>query len=224
MGYQQPGPPLLMPMDQGRPPTARGWHLVVAAAGYGKTAMLQERSGEPGAVLVSAAALRRVRTQDELHRMCGGSDRGEVGHLLVDDLSCLCTDEQLALLARLMSLPVVDVTLVFRAPPHRSVVAAIGGTVRERGPADLALDEQSVAGILREEYGVDDADLAHRLHDLTGGWPGLVHRVGPLLPGHGEDLDALAAVVAEPGSPVAAWVKEQVIAALPANADFRAVG
>jgi DNA-binding SARP family transcriptional activator len=181
---------------------ARRWHLVVGAAGYGKTALLEKLSQTPGAALVSAPAALG----------------GEVAHLLVDDLSNLRTDEQVALVTRLGSMPAREVTLAFRAPPSRAVLAVIGGSAREHGPADLALDEQAVAGILREEYGVHDADLAHRLHDLTGGWPGLVHRVAAVLPERGEDVDALSAAFAEPGSPVASWIKERVIAALPTQA------
>jgi len=32
--------------------------------------------------------------------------------------------------------------------------------------------------VLQDEHGVTDADLAYVVHDLTAGWPALVHPAG----------------------------------------------
>ncbi|WP_173154181.1 tetratricopeptide repeat protein [Phytohabitans suffuscus] len=112
----------------------------------------------------------------------------------------------------------VRVTLAARRPLVPEALAALPGPVAERGPADLALSRDQVLGILRDEHGVGDADLAYLAYELTAGWPGLVHLAGAALDRQGAGRHDLLAALSEPGTAGASWVRDQVLAELPAPA------
>ena len=188
-------------MDVGTRPDRAGLRrLVVAAEGYGKSAALEAACPADGVVGTAAALLDGLPS--------------EAAFLGVDDLDRLDADDQVRLAQRLGRLPsTTSLMLASRSPVAPAVVAALGGQVFRRGPADLALGEYSVARLLEEEYAVGDPEAASSVVKATGGWPALVHFAGDQLR-RGRTAD-LVAHLAQPGSGCAAWVDAHVAAALP---------
>jgi len=86
-------------------------------------------------------------------------------------------------------------------------------------PTDLALTVEQVGAVLRDDYDLRDPSLATALHRATGGWPALVqvsaetlareHRSAP------SPLDALAQRLTEPSTAVSAYLRDEVLPALP---------
>jgi len=152
--------------------------LVVAAAGYGKTTALEAALGDGDS----------CHQADDLLRSLAVLPPGD--RLYVDHLERLSIAQQEDLMRRLARLgPDVQLTVASRSPLSASVRALMPGPVFERGPEDLALSPEGVAGVLRDEHGVDGASWASRVHAITGGWPALVQFAGDALSrGHGGDL------------------------------------
>ena len=73
----------------------------------------------------------------------------------------------------------------------------------------------AVAALLRDRYGVADADLAHLVHDLTAGVPALVELAGAAVADRHADHRSLLVELAGPGSAGARWVRDHVLADLP---------
>jgi DNA-binding SARP family transcriptional activator len=145
-----------------RPPVRA---LLVAAAGYGKTSVLQ--------TLLPATALRCGAHEALTVDLAGATGLG------VDDVHELTLREQVALARRVAALPPdTGVVLTSRTVLDPSVRMRLRGPFLERGPADLALTAREVAVLLSGEYGVADPDDADRVHTATAGWPALVHLAG----------------------------------------------
>ena len=180
--------------------------LVVAYAGYGKTTALEASGSESGGRLVLSAA---DLLDGDLPRSTSG------GPVAVDDLDRLTPDEQRRLLSALAGLPpTVTVWLASRTPVHRSALGQLRRPVLERVAGDLALSPQSSAKVLRDEHGLDDADVADRVHRLTAGWPALVHLAGDALSrprAHGLDVET---VLTEPDGATSVWLDDQVLSGL----------
>ncbi len=142
--------------------------LVVAAAGYGKTTALDAARPDGGRVLTAGAAVE--------------GDLAATVWTAVDGLDELTAPELRALLDRVAAAPADHtVVLASRAPLTEEQRALLRGQVYDRGAADLALDQQDVARVLREEYAVTDPGVAVRVRTLTAGWPALVHLAGDAL-------------------------------------------
>jgi len=184
--------------------------VIIAAAGYGKTTALE-------ADCASGATYHRAV---DLAPALGGEDpfgptEPRPEHLRIDDLCELSPAAQHRLMQALDTLPPdVRISLAARGPLHPVARACLRGQVFERGPTDLALTAAGVAAVLRDEHGVDDATLATQVYDLTAGWPALVHFAGDALV---RDADELLAALTEPGTAAASWVRDQVLADLPAE-------
>ena len=105
-----------------------------------------------------------------------------------------------------------------RPGPHSipTVRGDLPGQFFDRGPADLALAPYPIARLLAEEYAVLDPEAAPRVHELTAGWPALVHFAGDIL-ARQPDAD-LAHSLTSPSSPAAEWVASNVLADLPDDA------
>ncbi|WP_345510072.1 tetratricopeptide repeat protein [Phytohabitans houttuyneae] len=173
-----------------------GCLVMVAAAGYGKTTALES-------ACAVVPAFSEVSTLD-------------IG---VDDVCRLSAAEQVRLARWAAGLgDRVRVSLAARRPLAPEAVAALPGPVTERGPADLALSRDQVLRTLRDEHGVGDADLAYLAYELTAGWPALVHLAGTALDRAGAGRHDLLAALSEPGTAGASWVRDQVLAELPAPA------
>ncbi|MFD0742749.1 tetratricopeptide repeat protein [Phytohabitans flavus] len=137
----------------------------------------------------------------------------------VDDVCRLSGPDQVRLAHWVAGLAAdVRVSLAARRPLTPEALAAFPGPVAERGPADLALTPDQVLRTLRDEHGVGDADLAYLAYELTAGWPALVHLAGTALDRQGAGRHDLLAALSEPGTAGASWVREQVLADLPASA------
>ncbi len=177
--------------------------LVIAAAGYGKTAWVEAAQGAEGVHWLRAdqagardpdlgAGVRAVVIED-LHRL---------GHI-----------EQGELLDRLAELPPeVSLTVTSRDPLPAKTRARLAGPVSEVGPAELALSPATVAAVLAEEYGLDDPELPTRVHTATAGWPTLVHLAAEAA-ARKPSAD-LMATLGKPGSAAAAWLESEVLADL----------
>lgn len=176
--------------------------LVTAAAGYGKTTAVR-------AVL----PVERVRWCSGLTEM--PVDDPDHDWLVLDDVPRLSSDQTRALLAPVTELPEsARVAVLSRWPLAAPVSGWRGrGLLAEVDPADLALTPAAVAAILARDYGVDDPALARQVHRATAGWPALVHLASQGL------LDGAAlTAVAAPGSPLAAYIDEELLGPLPATA------
>ncbi len=177
----------------------RGCHLVVAAAGYGKTTALHAA----GATILHAASDLITQVPD-------------VGHLAVDAVCGLPVRDQVQLFRTLATVPDdVQISVAGRRPLGAAAIAALPGPVTERGPADLALPPDVVAALLRDEYGVADPDLARRVHDLTAGWPALVRLAGDVLARHEIGPSDLLPALTEPGTAAATWIRQHVLPGTP---------
>jgi ATP/maltotriose-dependent transcriptional regulator MalT len=177
----------------------RGCHLVVAAAGYGKTTALHAA----GATILHAASDLITQVLD-------------VGHLAVDAVCGLSVRDQVRLFRTLATVPDdVQISVAGRRPLGAAAFAALPAPITERGPADLALPPDVVAALLRDEYGVADPDLARRVHDLTAGWPALVRLAGDVLAHHETGPGDLLPALTEPGTAAATWIRQHVLPGMP---------
>ena len=109
------------------------------------------------------------------------------------------------------SMPLV---LASRRPLRSSALRLIRRPLVDRGAADLTLSPGANARVLRDEHGLEDAEVAEQVHDLTVGWPALVHLAGDALGRQGVDPSGLLAALSDPGSAAAAWVRDHVLADL----------
>ncbi|WP_155370822.1 BTAD domain-containing putative transcriptional regulator [Catellatospora vulcania] len=134
--------------------------------------------------------------------------------LVIDDLPMLDTAAAQALVARLDRLPATTrVVLISRTPwPGR-----LPADCAALDAHDLALPEHAVARVLAEEYGLGSADLAAAVHELTAGWPSLVHRAGRHLQG------GTVATLCAGGAELDAYVADHVLGHLSA-AERRLLG
>lgn len=175
--------------------------LVTAAAGYGKSALLETLRPEGGIVTTGLALI------------ADGPPEG-APWIGVDDIDRLGADDA----ARLVGLlPAgADVALASRAPICGAVRAALGGRLSEWDATDLALAPYAAARVLAQESGVTDPEAALRVAELTCGWPMLVHFAADAL---ARDAGAdLVAALTETDAPAGAWIRSSVLAALPAGA------
>lgn len=180
--------------------------VVVAAAGYGKTTLLERRAASAGGRYATAPELADLGLTDLSARL---------SVLVVDDLDRLSTQEQAALLRALAGLPsTVPIVLASRRPLGRTARGLLKRPLIDRGAVDLALSPAGNARVLREEYGVADTDAAEQVYQLTGGWPALAHLAGDVLGRRGVDPSELLAALSDPGTPAAEWVRGQVLAEL----------
>ena len=185
--------------------------LVIAAAGYGKSTALEGLVTDSGnARVVAARAL-----MDQLDTVAGTA--GRRGHLVVDDLEELADHDQGLLLAALATLPSsVQLSMASRFPVSRTMLATLRRPVRERDATDLTLSIEQTTRVLREEHNVEDAEQAEHVHQLTGGWPALVHLAGDHLTRRGNAPLDLTTTLVAPGDATASWLREQVLDPLPA--------
>ena len=173
---------------------------MVAAAGYGKSALLEQERPADGVVLPATRAAAAVTLPSN----------GWVGIDRLDDLSA----EHRARLLQLVSETVGQtVTLTARMPLDPGLRDSLRGQVLVRGPSDLALDPYAVACCLAHDHGVSDPETAVRVAELTAGWPALVHYAGDALSRDRQtDLDEL---FASPEGVVARWLRREVLDPLP---------
>jgi DNA-binding SARP family transcriptional activator/tetratricopeptide (TPR) repeat protein len=183
--------------------------LIIAAAGYGKTTALETEVGD-GATYHRAVELAPLLGDADPFR---AATEDPPDHVRIDDLCQLSAAAQHRLMQALGALPPdIRISLAARGPLHPVARACLRGEVFERGATDLALTAAAVAGVLRDEHGVDDATLARQAYDLTAGWPALVHFAGDAL---ARGADELLAALAEPGTAAASWILAEVLADLP---------
>jgi DNA-binding SARP family transcriptional activator/ATP/maltotriose-dependent transcriptional regulator MalT len=184
----------------------------VAAAGYGKTTALRRWFPREAARWCGAddAPLRQLVT-----------DAVTTGNRLVviDDLPRTSAEELHPLLDEVDRCEYdVTVVLASRWPVPPPATRWLGnGLWTEPGPVDLALTPERIADLVADEYGLSDPDLADRLHAATGGWPALVHLSAETLRLGGVPPGPLVPTLTEPGGPIARYVADEVLAALPAE-------
>jgi len=197
------------PSRSGQP--RRACRVLVAAAGYGKSTAL--RQWYPA----NASGWHRGVGARPLARLVIDAVAAGERQVVVDDLPRLPAEAVPALLDALDELPdAVTVVLSSRWPLAAPAARWLGrGLWTELGPADLALGPDQVADLVSDEYGLADPDVAERLHDLTGGWPALVHLAAETLRLEGVPGGPLLPAIAHPGGPLATYVAEEVLAALP---------
>lgn len=158
-----------------------------------------------GRLCVVAAAAGYGKTS-AVRQWLGELDRtGEI--LVVDDVRPGDPPVPLGAARRLV--------LISRWPVPVATLLRYGlGAPVEIGPRELALPPQRVARLLSEQYGVDDIELAARVHRLTAGWPVLAHFAGARLVS-GQAGSPLEDTLAGLGSPLADYVRHEVLASLP---------
>jgi DNA-binding SARP family transcriptional activator/tetratricopeptide (TPR) repeat protein len=185
--------------------------LVVAAAGYGKTTALRAAVGSATATWLPAADLPEL--------LAGGlpdvAARG-AQWVVLDDLPQLSGDLTRRLLAGAARLAEpVSIALASRWPLGTASSRWRGrGTLAETGPADLALPVEQIAALARG-YGLSQPSLPERLFDATAGWPALVHLAAETLATGGVPDGALLPALVEPGSALAGYLNDEVLAGLP---------
>ncbi|HYN68474.1 MAG TPA: BTAD domain-containing putative transcriptional regulator [Ornithinibacter sp.] len=174
--------------------------LVTAAAGYGKSALLEALRPDRGVVLAASDLVS------------DGLPEG-VPWVGVDDVDRLTTAARTRVVAELAARGDVEVVLACGAALPAELHAGNPARMRERVAADLALTPYAVAVLLAQEYGVTDPEAALLVAELTAGWPVLVHLAGDALARdpHADLTHALCA----PAAPAAQWVGSHVLAALP---------
>jgi DNA-binding SARP family transcriptional activator len=188
--------------------------LLIAAAGYGKTNSLDDAYAD-GPVAYHRARDLVAHPAPTPHL---DPDGGPAAHVVVDDLAELTPAQQLALARTIAAIPDgVRVSLGSRRPLSRAALAALPDVI-ERSAADLAMAPAAVAAVLREEYGIADAELAYRVHELTAGWPALVRLAGAASERCGPGRDELLAALSGPGSKGGAWLGDHVLSELPRDA------
>ena len=174
--------------------------LIVAAAGYGKSAALE----------ADLPTLGLRRTAADL--LAGGIP--DAPWLGVDDLDDLAPHDQVEVVRQLALLPPeTGIAIASRTPLDPTARTRLRGQVYERGPQDLALEQYPIARILAEEYAVLDPEAAGRVHALTAGWPALVHFAADVL-AHQDHAD-LSHALTRPGSAAATRVTSNVLDGLP---------
>ncbi|UMG91920.1 BTAD domain-containing putative transcriptional regulator [Nocardioides sp. TF02-7] len=172
--------------------------VVVAAAGYGKSAALEAARPRGGVVRPAAALL-----EDGLP---------DCDWLGVDDLDALTVSEQVRLLEDVARRPGPPrLGLASRQPLPAAAGARLRGRVRELGACDLALSTYGVRRVVVEEYGLDDPELPVTVHALTAGWPALVHHAAAAARRPSAEL---ADVLAEDRS-LQRWLHAEVVTRLP---------
>ncbi|MEV0459637.1 hypothetical protein, partial [Catellatospora methionotrophica] len=178
--------------------------IVVAAAGYGKTTLLRGLCPP-----VRARWWRGGADPCGFVRQAGAD---EVRCLVLDDLPQLGAAQVRELLIAVEELPDdAEVLLASRWPvPWRH--AGRPGRWTELGPADLACTVDEVAGLLADESGLADPDLAAALHTATRGWPALVHFAVEAVRLGGPVAGEPAALAA---GGLATYVRTEVLAELP---------
>jgi len=177
--------------------------VVTAAAGYGKSTLLEVLRPE-GGVVTSARSVAGSGLPD------GAAWVG------LDDADRLDADALEALYRELARRTDVDVVVTAREPVDSDLRAAVGGRWARWDATDLALSPWDVARTLRDECGVDDPEAALRVADLTAGWALLVHFAGDALRRDG-GVDLVSALTS-PGTPAADWVRSAVLDPLPDDA------
>ncbi len=201
--YQPDRQWLLLGVTVGRHPHASPL-LITAAAGYGKSTVLEAHRPDRG-VVIPAATLASDGLPDQ------------VSWVGVDDFDEVCPAEQERFVELLTGRADIGVALASRSPLDAAARARLSGQVSERDASDLALTPYEIAGLLTEEYGVTDPDAALRVADLTGGWPMLAHFAGDAL-GRDPHVD-LATALTAPGAAAADWIRASVLDALPSGAE-----
>src|SRR2546423_10986445 len=180
---------------------ASGCTLVVAAAGYGKTAAVRAAlAGAPVQWLADgdAAGAGTATTRDQW--------------VVFDDLRPATLDGLLA------DGPGDRMFLLSRVQPPRSYVRWRGrGLLTEFGPADLVLSTARVAELMRSEYGLDDPEVAVQVHALTAGWPALVHLAGQALRASPVKPAGVLAAIASVGGTIATYVTQKLLPDVPAE-------
>ncbi|MDN5767923.1 MAG: tetratricopeptide repeat protein [Humibacillus sp.] len=175
--------------------------LVVAAAGYGKSALLEQQRPPDGVVLPAATALAN-----------GLPPAGWVG---IDNLDDLTGADPARLLGLVSSACASTVVLAARMPLAPAARSLLRGSVFVRGPLDLALDPYAVARCLSRDYGVTDPEVAVTVAELTAGWPTLVHFAGDAL-ARDPRID-VRAHLRGPAGPAAHWLDTEVLSGLTAS-------
>jgi DNA-binding SARP family transcriptional activator len=198
--------------------TGRPWSgasvptVIVAAAGYGKTAWME-----------SACSGRRVRVfhADELESLdLGGHEREVEGDapstVVVEDLHRLPQRGQLAWAEGLAALArEVPLILTSRQPLGARLRSSLPGPVFDVGPRDLSLSPAAISTILRDDYGLKDPELPSRVLALTSGWPTLVHLAADSVARRpSEDL---CTALSRPGATAATWMDNEVVSGLPSE-------
>ncbi|GIJ46873.1 hypothetical protein Val02_37590 [Virgisporangium aliadipatigenens] len=184
----------------------------MAAAGYGKTTALRETL--PGAVWCA---------DPDPGRLAAGTLAALAAErpqwIVVDDLPPLPAAAGRALLAAAFALPEhTRVVLSTRRPFDAGAGLWRGrGALHEVRPAELALDVDAIADVLAA-YGLvgQESDaLPARLRDATDGWPALVHLAAETMRASGVPSELRD--LAEPGTPLASYVDEEILGPLPAR-------
>lgn len=176
--------------------------IVCAAAGYGKSDLLEAMRPDGGVV------------RSALDVLSAGWPAA-APWVAVDGVEQLGPDGVSRLAEVLTQHDDVEVVLASRTPVPAALRAGPGGRVRERTAEDLCLAPYAVARLLAEGYGVPDAEAALRVADLTAGWPALVQFAGEAL-SRDRHVDLTQALCAA-GSPAAQWVRSQVLRTLPSG-------
>jgi DNA-binding SARP family transcriptional activator/ATP/maltotriose-dependent transcriptional regulator MalT len=196
----------LTPFD----PARRRCTLVVAAAGYGKTTALRETL--PGAVWC---------VDPDLPDLAAGglaalaADRPQ--WIILDDLPALPAPLGRSLLGAAFTLPgQTAVVLSSRRPLDAGAGRWRGrGALHEVRPADLALTIDEITDLLATDYGLTEPSLPGQVREATHGWPALVHLAGETMRAFG--VPAQMRDLVEPGTPLASYVDEEILAPLPAR-------
>jgi DNA-binding SARP family transcriptional activator/ATP/maltotriose-dependent transcriptional regulator MalT len=193
----------------------RGCRLFVAAAGYGKTTVLEAAYADGPTAVHSAPDL--VADPSALTVNSAGE---RAAHVVVDDVGAL-DSPALGRLARTLGAVPDDVplSLASRRPLDPAALSALPAPVTERTAADLGMPADAVAEVLADEYGVADVSLAYQVAELTAGWPALVTFAGEALRHRAVGYRDLLRALTGPGTPAAIWLREEVLATLPPSVD-----
>ncbi|GLI00593.1 BTAD domain-containing putative transcriptional regulator [Phytohabitans aurantiacus] len=188
--------------------------LVVAAAGYGKSTALRVRLSGTSAAWLAAPANVSALIQGGLGEL---ARRHGAGWLVLEELPRLPADLAGALLTAVTALPeTVRVALTSRWPVAAPTARwRARGDLTTLGPRDLALTEEQVRHVLAQEHGVDDPALSAGVFRATAGWPVLVRLAGESLDRPVPPDGALTDVIAGPGTPLGAYIVEEVLSPLP---------
>ena len=205
--------------------------LVVAGPGYGKTTALRtwlppaaSRWCEPASVaaLLDGELPSFDVAADVTAALAAG---GERRWLVLDDVPRLPADRARALLAWMDGLPdAAGVAIGSRWPLAAPLTRGLGrGWLRLAQPSDLSLSIEQVAAVLRDDYDVRDPSLPSHLRAATCGWPALVRLSADTLqrqppPAGTSPVDALVQNLTAPGTAVSAYIEEEVLGSLPADA------
>jgi DNA-binding SARP family transcriptional activator len=182
--------------------------MVVAAAGYGKTTWLTGQTHLRG-LYVTARDLVTADVRD----LAVGIDT-----LAIDDLDVMPPEELSVLLGVLTELPnSLKIMMGSRIPLAGPARKMLGRPLVDRGAADLALDLEATARVLREQHGVADTDVSEQVHRLSGGWPALVHNCGDVLGRQRVDPSELLRALTDDGAVAADWAREEVLSRLEAH-------